>query len=55
MILVGKVVQKLAGVHEHILYFIKVVQLTMTNMFKEQFLNQVQKVIYNAAYTVGWL
>ena len=44
LILVGKVVQKLEEVQEHTLYFIKVGQLTMSHMFQDQLLNQVQKV-----------
>ena len=44
MILVGNIVQTLAEVQEHILYFIKVVQLTMSHMLQYQFLNQVKKV-----------
>ena len=44
MIIVGKIFQTLAEVQEHILYFIKVGQLTMTHMFQEQLLNQVHKV-----------
>ena len=34
----------LAEVQEHILYFIKVVQLTMAHMFQDQFIDKVQKV-----------
>ena len=44
MILVGKIVETLAEVQDHILSFIKVVQLTMSHMFQDQMLNQVQKV-----------
>ena len=44
MILVGNIVQTLAEVQEHILYFIKVGQLTMSHMFHDQLLNQVQKI-----------
>ena len=44
MILVGNIVQTLAEVQEHILYFIKVGQLTMSHMFHHQLLNQVQKI-----------
>ena len=41
---VGKIVQILAEVQEHILSFIKVGNLTMAHMFQDQFLNQVHKV-----------
>ena len=44
MILFGDIVQTLAEVQEHILYFIKVLQLTMAHMFQDHFLNQVYKV-----------
>ena len=44
MILVDKIVQTLAKLQEHILYFIKVVQLTIEHMFQDQLLNQVQIV-----------
>ena len=37
--------QTLAEVQEYILSFIKVIQLTMTHMFQDQLINQVQKVI----------
>ena len=45
LILVGKIVQILAYVQEHTLYFIRVRQLTMVHMFQDQFPNQSQKVI----------
>ena len=44
LILFGKIVHKLAELQEHTLSFIKVGQLTMTHMFQDQLLNQVQKV-----------
>ena len=44
IILVGKIFQTLAEVQEHTLYFIKVGQLTMAQMFQDQLLNKVQKV-----------
>ena len=40
----GKIVQTLTEVKEHILSFIKVVQLTMAHMFQNRLLNQVHKV-----------
>ena len=43
MVLVGKIVKTLEEIQGHILYFIKVVQLTTANKFQDQFLNQVQK------------
>ena len=42
MIIVGKIVQTLAEVQEHTLYFINVVQLTILHMLQDQLLNQVQ-------------
>ena len=44
LILVRKIVQTLAEVQEHILYFINMFQFTMAHMFQERFLNQVHKV-----------
>ena len=44
MILVGKIVHTLAEVQEHILSFIKVVQLIIAHMFQYQLLNKVQKL-----------
>ena len=44
MIIVEKIVETLAEVQEHTLYFIKGVQFTMAHMFRDHFLNQVQKV-----------
>ena len=44
LILVEKIVQKLAEVQDHTLYFMKVGQLTMAYMFQDQLMNQVQKV-----------
>ena len=43
LILVGNIVQELSEVQENILYFIKVVQLTMSHMLQDQLLNKVQK------------
>ena len=45
LILVVNIVQTLSEVQEHIIYFIKVVQLTMAHMFQDQLLNKLQKVI----------
>ena len=45
MIQVDNIFQSLEEVQEHILYFIKVVKLTMAHMFQYQLLKQVQKVI----------
>ena len=39
LILVGKIFQKIAKVQEHKLYFIKVCQLTMAQIFQDQLLN----------------
>ena len=39
-----KIVQTLLEVQEHTLYFIKVGKLTMSHMFQDQLLDQVQKV-----------
>ena len=44
MILVGKIFQTLEEVQEHILFSIKVGQLTIAHMFQDQLLNLVQKV-----------
>ena len=44
LILFGKIVQTLEEVQEHILFSIKVGQLTMAHMFQEQLHNPVQKV-----------
>ena len=44
LILVGRIVQKLEEVQEHILFFIKVDQLTMVHIFQDQLPNTVQKV-----------
>ena len=44
LILVGNIFNTLAKVQEHILSFIKVVQLTMVHMFQDQLLNQVHTV-----------
>ena len=44
LIIVGNIFQKLAEVHDHTLYVIKVGQLTMAHIFQDQLLNQVQKV-----------
>ena len=43
-ILVGKIVQTLAEVQDHILSLIKVGQLNMSHTFQEQLLKQVQKI-----------
>ena len=43
LILVGNIVQTMAEVQEHTLYFIKVGQLTTAHMFQDQFLNKVKK------------
>ena len=43
--LVGKIVHILAELQEHILNFIKVVQLTKAHMLQDYLLNQVQKVM----------
>ena len=43
LILFGRIVHTMAKLKEHILYFIKVVQLTMPHMFQYQLLNKVQK------------
>ena len=44
LILVGRIVHTMEEVKEHILFSIKVVQLTMSHMFQDQFLNPVQKL-----------
>ena len=44
LIIVVNIVQTLAEVQEHTLYFIKVGQLTMTHMFQYQLLNKAQKL-----------
>ena len=44
MILVGKIVHTLEEVQDHILFSIKVGQLTMAHMFQDLLLNPVQKV-----------
>ena len=44
LIIVGKIAQPLEEVQGNTLYFIKVGQLTMSHMFQDQFLNQVQKM-----------
>ena len=44
MILVGKIVQTMEEVQEHISFSIKVDQLTMAHMFQDQLLNPDQKV-----------
>ena len=44
-ILVGKIVQTMEEVQEHILFYIKVGQLPMAHMFQDQLPNPVQKVI----------
>ena len=44
LILVGKIVQTLEEVQEHILFSIKVGQLTMAHMFQDQLPNPMQKV-----------
>ena len=43
MILVGKIIQTLAELQEHILCFFTVGQLTMSQMLQEQLLNKVHK------------
>ena len=50
LILVGKIVQTLVAVQEHILTFIKDGKLTMADMLQNQLLNQVHKVstLYHA-------
>ena len=55
LILVGKVVQILAEVQEHIFSFITVCQLTMAHMFQDHLLNQVQKVITIQHVLQEWL
>ena len=45
LIRVGKIIQTMAELQEHTLYFINVGQLTMAHMFQYQLLNQVHKVI----------
>ena len=44
LILVGNIVQTLSKLQEHILFYIKVDQLTMTHMFQGQLHNPVQKL-----------
>ena len=44
LIIFGKIVQKLADVQEHTLYFTKVGQLNMAHIFQYQLTNQVQTV-----------
>ena len=44
LILVGKIVQTLEGLQEHILFSIKVGQMTMVHMFQDQLLNPVHKL-----------
>ena len=44
MILVGNIVQTLAELQEHTLSFIKLGQITMSHMFQDQLINQLQKV-----------
>ena len=44
LIPVGNIIQTLEEVQEHIIFSIKVVQLTMAHMFQDQLLNPVQKV-----------
>ena len=55
LFVVGKIVHTLAEVHEHTLFFIKVVQFTMAHMFQDQLLNQVQKVITMQHALQEWL
>ena len=55
MILFDKIVQTLAEVQEHKLYFIKVGQLTMAHMFQDQLINQVQKVSKMQHVLQEWL
>ena len=43
-ILVGKIVQTLEEVQEHIIFSIKVGQLPVAHMFQDQLLNPLQKV-----------
>ena len=47
LILVGSIFHTLEEIQEHILYFIKVGKLTMSHIFQDKLLNQVQKVITN--------
>ena len=42
--IVGKIVQTLEELQDHILFYIMVGQLTMAQMFQDQLLNTVQKV-----------
>ena len=44
MIIVGRIEQILEEVQEHIIFSIKVDQLTMVHMFQDQLHNPVQKV-----------
>ena len=44
LIIIGRIVQKMEEVQEHILFSIKVVQLTIAHMFQDKLHNQVHKV-----------
>ena len=44
LIIVDKIFEILSEVQEHILYFIKVVQLTIAHMLQDQLLNKVKKM-----------
>ena len=51
----SSIVQTLAEVQEHILYFIKMGQLTMAHMFQYQLLDQVHKVSTTHNIFQEWL
>ena len=55
MVLVGRIVQTLEEVQEHILFYIKVDQLIMVHMFQDQLLNLVHKVITIQHALQEWL
>ena len=44
LIIVGNIVQKLEEVHDHTVSLIQLDQFTMSHMFQDQLLNQVQKL-----------
>ena len=55
MNLVDRIVQTLEEVQEHILFSIKVGQLTMVHMLQDQLLNPVQKVSTMQHVLQEWL
>ena len=55
MIVIVNIVHTLKKLQKHILYFINVLQLTMSHMLQEQFLNQFQKVITMRNAPQEWL